>query len=285
MLRLIADQAAKNPAAFALLAYRRLPLMYVRLYAEIQKHAHVLRAIGISNEDRVALLLSNGPEAALGFLATATVCGCAALIPTCSANELDAALSRIKPKALIASPDLDAEKRATVAKHPISVITASPDFEQEAGVFTLSDSTTVRGGNDILPEPNEVALLLHTSGTTSQPKLVGLTHEHLCRSAENIARALQLSPEDRCLNIMPLFHIHGIAAAVLSTLGAGGSVVCSSGFRGRRFSSGYRNSSPAGSRPYRPRTLRSWPMPRKVASSPSAIHCALFDPVRRLCEA
>lgn len=48
MLRLIADQAAKNSAAFALLAPRRLPLTYARLYAEIQKHAHVLRAIGIS---------------------------------------------------------------------------------------------------------------------------------------------------------------------------------------------------------------------------------------------
>jgi acyl-CoA synthetase (AMP-forming)/AMP-acid ligase II/thioesterase domain-containing protein/aryl carrier-like protein len=235
MLQLIADQAAKNPAACALLAPGRLPLTYARLYVEIQKHARVLRAIGISNEDRVALLLPNGPEAALGFLATSVVCGCAPLTPTCSANELDAALSRIKPKALIASLDLDAEKRATVAKHAINMIAASPDFEQEAGVFTLSASTTVRGGNDILPEPNEVALLLHTSGTTSQPKLVGLTHEHLCRSAENIARALQLSPEDRCLNIMPLFHIHGIAAAVLSTLSAGGSVVCSSGFRGRRF--------------------------------------------------
>jgi acyl-CoA synthetase (AMP-forming)/AMP-acid ligase II/thioesterase domain-containing protein/acyl carrier protein len=235
MLGLIADQAADNPAAFALLAPGRLSLTYARLYAEIREHAHTLRAIGISKENRVALLLLNGPEAALSFLATSAISVCAPLNPVCRANELDTALSHLKPKVLIASPDLDVEKQAVARKHGISVITATPDFKREAGVFTLSASARVRGADDVLAQPNDVALLLHTSGTTSQPKLVGLTHEHLCRSAENIARTLQLSPEDRCLNVMPLFHIHGIVAAILASLHAGASVVCSSGFRGRHF--------------------------------------------------
>jgi acyl-CoA synthetase (AMP-forming)/AMP-acid ligase II len=235
MLRLIADHADHNPTAFALLAPGRVPLTYARLHAEIREHTRVLGAIGISREDRVALLLPNGPEAAVGLLATSAISVCAPLNSVCTANEIDAALSQLKPKVLIASPDLDAEKRAVAAKHGISVITATPALKREAGVFTLSASATVRGANDVLPRPNDVALLLHTSGTTSQPKCVGLTHEHLCRSAENIARALQLSPEDRCLNIMPLFHIHGIVAAILSSLHAGASVVCSPGFQGRRF--------------------------------------------------
>jgi acyl-CoA synthetase (AMP-forming)/AMP-acid ligase II len=217
ILRVIADHAANNPGALALLA------------------PGFLSAIGIGNEDRVALLLPNGPEMALSFLAISAIAACAPVNPACKANEFDAALSSLKPKALIAAPDLDVGKRAVAAKHGISVITATPALKREAGVFTLSASATVRGANDILPRPNDVALLLHTSGTTSQPKCVGLTHEHLCRSAENIARALQLSPEDRCLNIMPLFHIHGIVAAILSSLHAGASVVCSPGFQGRRF--------------------------------------------------
>jgi acyl-CoA synthetase (AMP-forming)/AMP-acid ligase II len=144
-------------------------------------------------------------------------------------------VAAIKPKVLLASPDLDAEKLAVAAKHGVSVITATPDFKREAGAFTISTPATVRGANDVLPQPNDVALLLHTSGTTSRPKLVGLTHEQLCRSAENIARTLQLSPGDRCLNIMPLFHIHGIVAAILASLYARASVVCSSGFRRRHF--------------------------------------------------
>jgi oxalate---CoA ligase len=232
---LIADQAVDNPAAFALLAPGRTPLTYKRLYAEIREHAHVLRAMGINREDRISLLLPNGPEAAVSFLATSTICVCAPLNPVCTVHEVDIALSRLKPRVLIAFPDLDPEKRAVAAKHGISVVTATPDFKREAGVFTLSTLATAGGANDVLPQPNDLALLLHTSGTTSQPKLVGLTHEHLYRSAENIARALQLSPKDRCLNIMPLFHIHGIVAAILSPLHAGASVVCSSGFRRRHF--------------------------------------------------
>ena len=83
--------------------------------------------------------------------------------------------------------------------------------------------------------PDHIALLLHTSGTTSRPKLVPLLHRNLCASARHIAATLRLTPEDRCLNIMPLFHIHGLVAAVLSTLGAGGSVVCTDGVYGSGF--------------------------------------------------
>src|ERR1700730_12802501 len=116
MLRLIADHANHNPAAFALLAPGRVPLTYARLHAEIQQHAHVLSAFGIGKEDRVALLLPNGPEAAVGFLATSAICVCAPLNFVYTANELDAALSPLKPKVLIASPQLDAEKRAVAGE-------------------------------------------------------------------------------------------------------------------------------------------------------------------------
>ena len=77
---------------------------------------------------------------------------------------------------------------------------------------------------------SDIALVLHTSGTTSRPKIVPLTQANICNSAINISSSLDLSIEDRCLNIMPLFHIHGLIAAVLSTLSAGASIYCSSGF-------------------------------------------------------
>jgi acyl-CoA synthetase (AMP-forming)/AMP-acid ligase II len=84
-------------------------------------------------------------------------------------------------------------------------------------------------------EPEDIALLLHTSGTTSRPKLVPLRHANLAASARNIGATLGLSASDRCLNIMPLFHIHGLVAAVLSSLAAGGSVYCTPGFNALRF--------------------------------------------------
>src|SRR2546423_402084 len=86
-----------------------------------------------------------------------------------------------------------------------------------------------------LAQPDDVALVLHTSGSTSRPKIVPLLHRNVTASARNIMTALQLTPDDVCLNIMPLFHIHGLMAAVLSSLAAGAQVHCSPGFNALRF--------------------------------------------------
>ncbi len=65
--------------------------------------------------------------------------------------------------------------------------------------------------------------------------MVPLTHANLCASAGHIAATLQLGAADRCLNVMPLFHIHGLMAALLASLAAGGSVICSPGYRAEGF--------------------------------------------------
>ena len=90
-------------------------------------------------------------------------------------------------------------------------------------------------GAESAPGPDDVALLLHTSGTTSRPKLVPLTHRNLCASAANVVRTLELSSADRSLNVMPLFHIHGFVASLLASLAAGGSVACCAGYRDGAF--------------------------------------------------
>ena len=84
-------------------------------------------------------------------------------------------------------------------------------------------------------KPQDRALALHTSGTTSRPKMVALSQGNLCASACHVQAALALTEEDRCLNVMPLFHIHGLIGALLSSLVAGGSVVCTSGFDAEEF--------------------------------------------------
>ena len=77
--------------------------------------------------------------------------------------------------------------------------------------------------------------MLHTSGTTSRPKIVPLRQRNLAGSARNIAAALQLTSSDRSLNVMPLFHIHGIMAGLLAPLSAGAAVVCTPGFDAFKF--------------------------------------------------
>ena len=82
---------------------------------------------------------------------------------------------------------------------------------------------------------DDVALVLHTSGTTSRPKIVPLTQGNICASAENIRTTLALTARDRCLNVMPLFHIHGLIAAILASISAEASIFCTPGFNALKF--------------------------------------------------
>ena len=83
--------------------------------------------------------------------------------------------------------------------------------------------------------PDDVALILHTSGTTSRPKIVPLSQHNVATSAQNIARTLEFSAADRALNVMPFFHIHGLIAGLLAPLSRGGSVFCTPGFNALKF--------------------------------------------------
>ncbi len=130
---------------------------------------------------------------------------------------------------------MDSPARAVAAARGIPVIALVPG--EAAGQFTLVPESPLSGA-PARPGPaqaDDVALVLHTSGTTSRPKIVPLRHINVTASAAHIGQVLALSPEDTCLNIMPLFHIHGLMAAVLASLGAGASVCCTPGFNAFRF--------------------------------------------------
>ncbi len=107
--------------------------------------------------------------------------------------------------------------------------------EAAAGSFRIEGGAIGQETASGLAEADDIALLLHTSGTTSRPKLVPLRHLNLAASASHIGATLELTAKDRCLNIMPLFHIHGLVAAVISSIAAGGSVYCTPGFNALRF--------------------------------------------------
>ena len=92
---------------------------------------------------------------------------------------------------------------------------------------------------------DDVALVLHTSGTTSRPKIVPLSQTNICASASHIGTTLSLTPQDRCMNIMPLFHIHGLIAAVLSSLAAGASIYCTPGFNALRVFGWFADAAPS----------------------------------------
>jgi acyl-CoA synthetase (AMP-forming)/AMP-acid ligase II/thioesterase domain-containing protein len=233
---LLGEWAERTPDAPAITAPDRPPLTYGRLYAHVEDVVRRLNALGIGRNDRVGVVLANGPEMAVAFLSVAIAATCAPLNPAYGASEFDSYLSDLKAKAVIIPSGVASPVRAVAEARNISILELAPSAEAEAGLFTLTVDRMCLGSVQAGPAgPEEIALVLHTSGTTSRPKIVPLTHANLCTSARNIAASLSLTPEDRCLNVMPLFHIHGLIGAVLSSLTAGASVVCTPGFSASMF--------------------------------------------------
>jgi oxalate---CoA ligase len=120
-----------------------------------------------------------------------------------------------------------------------------PDPKRAAGAFTLFGGTKEASVRPGMAEWEDVALVLHTSGTTSRPKMVPLTQSNVVVSAGNIARTLEFTEGDRGLNIMPLFHIHGLIAGLLAPLLRGGSVFCTPGFNALNFFAWMEESKPS----------------------------------------
>lgn len=194
-----------------------------------------LNALGIGREDRVAIVLPNGPEMAAGFLAIAAGAATAPLNPAYRSEEFDFYLSDIGPKALVVAAGEAGPAVAAAERLGIAILRLVSQPNTPAGTFVLEGKPSRAAASGGVARDGDLALLLHTSGTTSRPKLVPLTHANLAASASHIGATLSLAPADRCLNIMPLFHIHGLVAAVTSSIAAGGSVYCTPGFNALKF--------------------------------------------------
>ncbi|HWT10883.1 MAG TPA: acyl--CoA ligase [Roseomonas sp.] len=192
-----------------------------------------LNGLGIGRGDRVAIVLPNGPEMAAAFLAIGSGATTAPLNPAYRAEEFTFYLTDLRAKALVVLQGMASDAREVAARLSIPVLDLVPG--EAAGDFTLDGGAPGNAAKPGAAWPEDEALVLHTSGTTARPKIVPLTQANICASARNIARTLELGPDDACLNIMPLFHIHGLMAAVLASVGAGASVVCTQGFDALRF--------------------------------------------------
>jgi len=163
-----------------------------------------LRAAGIAATDRVAIVLPNGPEMAAAFVTIAQSATTAPLNPAYKEDEFAFYLEDLKARAIIVEAGYTGPARAAAERFEMTVIELTPT--EPAGNFTLSTSVTGTA-SDANPTADDVALILHTSGT----------------------------PEDCCLNVMPLFHIHGLVAAVSASLAAGASISCAPGFDALKF--------------------------------------------------
>ena len=205
-----------------------------------------LNRMGIGRGDRVAIVLPNGPEMAASFLAIGAGATTAPLNPAYRTEEFEFYLADLNAKALVIAEGMESPSRAVGTARGIPIVDLVPEAGGPAGAFTLVapaglSGTPARSGP---AEAEDVALVLHTSGTTSRPKIVPLRHINVTASAYHIGATLRLTADDVCLNIMPLFHIHGLIAATLSSLAAGGSVFCTTGFNAFRFFTWFEEARP-----------------------------------------
>ena len=233
---LVASHAEQSPKREVLLSPDRPPLDYPGLGTQISAGVSALRSRGIRRGDRVAVVLPNGPQMVSGFVAVASGATFAPLNPAYKTEEFGFYLSDLDAKALIVQGGVDSPARQVAKDKGIPVLELQTAHDSPAGVFTLDGTSGSLGAPEAeFAAPDDVALVLHTSGTTSRPKIVPLTHSNLCASAGHIAETLALTPSDLCLNVMPLFHIHGLVGAVLATLSAGAAVVATPGFDAMKF--------------------------------------------------
>ncbi|HVZ33580.1 MAG TPA: acyl--CoA ligase [Polyangiaceae bacterium] len=238
--------AAQPSQAIALRAPERAPLAYGGFGRVVEQTRKSLNALGIGRGDRVAMVLPNGPEMACAFVSVASSATAAPLNPAYRADEFEFYMTDLRAKALLVERGSTSAAIAIAHKLKLAVLELAPS-ELGAGAFEITQQSgpapavAQHGG---AAEPDDVALILHTSGTTSRPKIVPLSQRNVCASAFNVKTSLALGPNDIGLNIMPLFHIHGLIAGLLAPLSAGGSIFCTPGFNALKFFSWMREAKP-----------------------------------------
>lgn len=207
---------------------------YAELRAQVESLASALWEAGVRPGETVSIVLGNNLEYVVAFLAVVRVGAIAApLNPNYTAAELQFYMEDAGAKTLLLPPGEHPSRGAAEALKMSCL---------EVGLANGGTVRLSRGGQVLTdkgdiepPDPAAIALFLHTSGTTSRPKGVPLTHANITASIANIRATYDLSSDDVSLAVMPLFHVHGLLGVVFSTLSSGGTVVISQRFSASRF--------------------------------------------------
>lgn len=227
---LIAKYARATPEAIAILAPDRASLTYGSLARHIDGVAHALARAGFARGSRIAIALPSGPEYATALLAAMSCATCVPLDPQSDAETFRFLCRCLRVDAIIVDAHTSPTIRGTAHELgvPLVMLVATPDGP--AGTFELHCESTRLPVPIAHPGADDVALVLHTSGTTGKPKAVPLTQRRLYETMVHRIEVFAMTPRDRALCIRPLFTSAAINRNLLQPLAAGGSVVCVAGF-------------------------------------------------------
>jgi len=235
LYQFVSEEAKISPQSPAILSPEKDALSYEALSRQMRTIALQLSRLGFRPHDRLALVMPNGPEMATAFLSISSICACIPLNPSNTLEDFKFSFLDMHIKALMTTPGSDQPGHKAAEELGLQVIELHPD-PRTAGIFQLESALPMDWSisEPILAGLGDEALVLHTSGTTSRPKIVPITHQNIFYSVQNISSTYALSPADRCLNIMPLFHIHGLMASMGASLLAGASIICAPGYQPER---------------------------------------------------
>ncbi|ORY09075.1 hypothetical protein BCR34DRAFT_616031 [Clohesyomyces aquaticus] len=215
-------------------------LSHEELLEQVLSFQKKLAAVGISPNEAVGIALPNTLEFVIAFLGIALQRAiCAPLNPAYKQDEFEFYFDDLKaPLILVPSGSIGGGGEVIKAARKCNVAIAEiywNGFEVILEVGETDGMRTKKRAGVHEAQPQDVALILHTSGTTGRPKAVPLSHANLCRTMQNIQATYDLSSADRTMLVMPLFHVHGLLAGFLSPLMSGGSVIVPARFSASEF--------------------------------------------------
>ncbi len=219
----LAGHVARQPDRIFLVAPETgRELSYRELDCQARMLARWLRAAGLSRGDKVGLYLHNGYQTALLFLGTMIGGYVAAPLNLLSQrSQLSYVLEHCDCKVLFTAREYEAQLAEALepVKRKFEIVVIDPDARE-----LFLEGQIPRGKPEGI-SPESPALLMYTSGTTGTPKGALLTHANLMAAAKSVAAWHGLTPADRCLSSLPLYHINGQVIATVTPFVSGGSIV------------------------------------------------------------
>jgi acyl-CoA synthetase (AMP-forming)/AMP-acid ligase II len=237
----LADAFSKDSPSAAVIVpgAPALTVSYQKLTADVKAFQQQLANVGVSAQAAVSIALPNTYEFIVSFIAASWQRAIAApLNPAYKQSEFEFYIDDLKSAIALVPKGAYAKDAAAVrAARKYQAAIAECYYNGNEVVLDIKEKGKLAGKSSpvLSAQPEDVALVLHTSGTTGRPKAVPLSHRNLLRTMKNIQATYQLTPKDRTMLVMPLFHVHGLLAGFLAPLASGGSVVVPAKFSASEF--------------------------------------------------
>jgi oxalate---CoA ligase len=228
ILTALRQAALRTPDALAIMDVQGTQLTFGALLAKLEAVAASIGTVaGPGVRPRVGIVLPNGLDMAVTLLGVASAGVALPFNPTYRSAEYEAYFRETRLDALLVAANDEGEAVRTAQELAIPILRLNGDGAIDG---------VARGRAAVAqPSPEDVALVLLTSGSTGRAKAVPLTHRNVCTSARDVARSMGLSDNDRCLAMWEQFHVGGLVDLLLAPLMSGGTLVCTPGFDAARF--------------------------------------------------